>query len=216
MPPLTQPCQLPCQEDCQLSSWTKFSPCTADCVGVRTRKRVLIGEWHVFAVPFSPLGYNLGVLFVSQPPKLVPVHLTLNFNNVKKSTVQVNILKLTCCLQERAKSVTSVKTIRCILWARPSIARATNTTPNQWATGRTASCPRAAAWKANWGWRSKVTSRNAAKDTATKPWPATTRTVALWRTLAATATVGCQCSSLTLLHFQNDISKIKQQANTLA
>lgn len=46
MPPLTQPCQLPCQEDCQLSSWSKFSPCTADCVGVRTRKRMLVGEWQ--------------------------------------------------------------------------------------------------------------------------------------------------------------------------
>lgn len=44
MPPLTQPCQLPCQEDCQLSNWSKFSPCTADCIGVRTRKRVLMGE----------------------------------------------------------------------------------------------------------------------------------------------------------------------------
>ncbi|XP_077362253.1 thrombospondin type-1 domain-containing protein 7A-like [Festucalex cinctus] len=44
MPPLTQPCQLPCQEDCQLSSWSKFSPCTADCVGVRVRKRMLVGK----------------------------------------------------------------------------------------------------------------------------------------------------------------------------
>uniref|UniRef100_A0A665WDE7 Thrombospondin type-1 domain-containing protein 7A n=1 Tax=Echeneis naucrates TaxID=173247 RepID=A0A665WDE7_ECHNA len=44
MPPLIQPCQLPCQEDCQLSSWSKFSPCTANCVGVRTRKRMLMGE----------------------------------------------------------------------------------------------------------------------------------------------------------------------------
>ncbi|XP_074542609.1 thrombospondin type-1 domain-containing protein 7A [Halichoeres trimaculatus] len=44
MPPLTQPCQLPCQEDCQLSSWSKFSPCSADCVGVRSRKRMLIGK----------------------------------------------------------------------------------------------------------------------------------------------------------------------------
>uniref|UniRef100_A0A674P765 Thrombospondin, type I, domain containing 7Aa n=1 Tax=Takifugu rubripes TaxID=31033 RepID=A0A674P765_TAKRU len=44
MPPLTQPCQLPCQEDCQLSNWSKFSPCTADCIGVRTRKRVLMGK----------------------------------------------------------------------------------------------------------------------------------------------------------------------------
>lgn len=45
MPSLTQPCQVPCQEDCQLSSWSKFSSCTADCVGVRTRKRMLVGEW---------------------------------------------------------------------------------------------------------------------------------------------------------------------------
>uniref|UniRef100_A0A4W6CEH6 Thrombospondin type-1 domain-containing protein 7A n=1 Tax=Lates calcarifer TaxID=8187 RepID=A0A4W6CEH6_LATCA len=44
MPPLIQPCQLPCQEDCQLSSWSKFSSCTADCVGVRTRKRMLVGK----------------------------------------------------------------------------------------------------------------------------------------------------------------------------
>uniref|UniRef100_A0A665WC55 Thrombospondin type-1 domain-containing protein 7A n=1 Tax=Echeneis naucrates TaxID=173247 RepID=A0A665WC55_ECHNA len=44
MPPLIQPCQLPCQEDCQLSSWSKFSPCTANCVGVRTRKRMLMGR----------------------------------------------------------------------------------------------------------------------------------------------------------------------------
>uniref|UniRef100_A0A671WB93 Thrombospondin type-1 domain-containing protein 7A n=1 Tax=Sparus aurata TaxID=8175 RepID=A0A671WB93_SPAAU len=44
MPPITQPCQLPCQEDCQLSTWSKFSPCIADCVGVRTRKRMLIGK----------------------------------------------------------------------------------------------------------------------------------------------------------------------------
>ncbi|XP_039676768.1 thrombospondin type-1 domain-containing protein 7A [Perca fluviatilis] len=44
MPPLTQLCQLPCQEDCQLSSWSKFSSCTADCVGVRTRKRMLVGK----------------------------------------------------------------------------------------------------------------------------------------------------------------------------
>lgn len=44
MPPVTQRCQLPCQDDCQLTSWSKFSSCTADCVGVRTRKRALIGE----------------------------------------------------------------------------------------------------------------------------------------------------------------------------
>uniref|UniRef100_A0A8C7YN61 Thrombospondin, type I, domain containing 7Aa n=1 Tax=Oryzias sinensis TaxID=183150 RepID=A0A8C7YN61_9TELE len=44
MPPLTQQCHLPCQEDCQLSSWSKFSSCTANCVGVRTRKRSLMGK----------------------------------------------------------------------------------------------------------------------------------------------------------------------------
>lgn len=49
MPAITQHCQLPCQDDCQLTNWSKFSSCTADCVGVRTRKRALIGEdreWH--------------------------------------------------------------------------------------------------------------------------------------------------------------------------
>lgn len=44
MPPITQRCQLPCQDDCQLTNWSKFSSCTADCVGVRSRKRALIGE----------------------------------------------------------------------------------------------------------------------------------------------------------------------------
>lgn len=44
MPAITQRCQLPCQDDCQLTNWSKFSSCTADCVGVRTRKRALIGE----------------------------------------------------------------------------------------------------------------------------------------------------------------------------
>ncbi|CAL8297260.1 unnamed protein product [Lota lota] len=44
MPDLTQPCQNPCQEDCQLTAWSKFSSCTADCVGVRTRKRLLVGK----------------------------------------------------------------------------------------------------------------------------------------------------------------------------
>lgn len=53
MPSLTQPCQVPCQEDCQLSSWSKFSSCTADCVGVRTRKRMLVGE--------SPTSSNFSV-----------------------------------------------------------------------------------------------------------------------------------------------------------
>uniref|UniRef100_A0A8C9SY47 Thrombospondin type-1 domain-containing protein 7A n=1 Tax=Scleropages formosus TaxID=113540 RepID=A0A8C9SY47_SCLFO len=44
MPAITQPCQLPCQDDCQLTNWSKFSQCTADCVGVRTRKRALVGK----------------------------------------------------------------------------------------------------------------------------------------------------------------------------
>uniref|UniRef100_A0A8C9T5G6 Thrombospondin type-1 domain-containing protein 7A n=1 Tax=Scleropages formosus TaxID=113540 RepID=A0A8C9T5G6_SCLFO len=44
MPPITQPCQLPCQDDCQLTGWSKFSPCSADCGGVRTRKRTLVGK----------------------------------------------------------------------------------------------------------------------------------------------------------------------------
>ncbi|XP_072316265.1 thrombospondin, type I, domain containing 7Ab [Eucyclogobius newberryi] len=44
IPPSTQRCLLPCQDDCQLSLWSKFSPCTADCVGVRSRKRALIGR----------------------------------------------------------------------------------------------------------------------------------------------------------------------------
>uniref|UniRef100_A0A8B9KE92 Thrombospondin type-1 domain-containing protein 7A n=1 Tax=Astyanax mexicanus TaxID=7994 RepID=A0A8B9KE92_ASTMX len=44
MPSLTQSCQLPCQDDCQLTSWSKFSSCAADCVGVRTRRRALVGK----------------------------------------------------------------------------------------------------------------------------------------------------------------------------
>ncbi|TSK28216.1 Thrombospondin type-1 domain-containing protein 7A [Bagarius yarrelli] len=44
MPPLTQACQLPCQDDCQLTAWSKFSSCAADCVGVRTRRRALVGK----------------------------------------------------------------------------------------------------------------------------------------------------------------------------
>lgn len=59
MPPLTQLCQLPCQEDCQLSSWSKFSSCTADCVGVRTRKRMLVGEWHILTSNWLPDYINL-------------------------------------------------------------------------------------------------------------------------------------------------------------
>ncbi|XP_017564196.1 thrombospondin type-1 domain-containing protein 7A isoform X2 [Pygocentrus nattereri] len=44
MPAINQPCQLPCRDDCQLTNWSKFSPCTADCVGVRTRRRALVGK----------------------------------------------------------------------------------------------------------------------------------------------------------------------------
>ncbi|CAG02749.1 unnamed protein product, partial [Tetraodon nigroviridis] len=44
MPSIAQPCQLPCQDDCQLTNWSKFSSCTVDCVGVRIRKRTLIGR----------------------------------------------------------------------------------------------------------------------------------------------------------------------------
>ncbi|KAG7457501.1 hypothetical protein MATL_G00227820 [Megalops atlanticus] len=44
MPAVTQSCQLPCQDDCQLTAWSKFSSCSADCVGVRTRKRALVGK----------------------------------------------------------------------------------------------------------------------------------------------------------------------------
>ncbi|KAF3839604.1 hypothetical protein F7725_018321 [Dissostichus mawsoni] len=53
MPAITQHCQLPCQDDCQLTNWSKFSSCTADCVGVRTRKRALIagGNWSDCILP---------------------------------------------------------------------------------------------------------------------------------------------------------------------
>ncbi|KAG5271570.1 hypothetical protein AALO_G00181530 [Alosa alosa] len=44
MPLIMQPCQLPCQDDCQLTQWSKFSPCDFDCVGVRTRRRALVGK----------------------------------------------------------------------------------------------------------------------------------------------------------------------------
>lgn len=44
MPSITQLCQLPCQDDCQLTQWSKFSPCDFDCVGVRTRRRALVGK----------------------------------------------------------------------------------------------------------------------------------------------------------------------------
>nr|XP_034985345.1 thrombospondin type-1 domain-containing protein 7A isoform X1 [Zootoca vivipara] len=44
LPPLTQPCQIPCQDDCQFTSWSKFSSCNGDCGAFRTRKRSLIGK----------------------------------------------------------------------------------------------------------------------------------------------------------------------------
>uniref|UniRef100_A0A4W4FBY4 Thrombospondin type-1 domain-containing protein 7A n=1 Tax=Electrophorus electricus TaxID=8005 RepID=A0A4W4FBY4_ELEEL len=44
MPAVSQQCQLPCRDDCQLTIWSKFSSCTADCVGVRTRRRALVGK----------------------------------------------------------------------------------------------------------------------------------------------------------------------------
>ncbi|XP_056331057.1 thrombospondin type-1 domain-containing protein 7A [Danio aesculapii] len=44
MPAVSQLCQLPCRDDCQLSGWSRFSPCSSDCVGVRTRRRNLLGK----------------------------------------------------------------------------------------------------------------------------------------------------------------------------
>uniref|UniRef100_A0A4W4HJ75 Thrombospondin type-1 domain-containing protein 7A n=1 Tax=Electrophorus electricus TaxID=8005 RepID=A0A4W4HJ75_ELEEL len=44
MPLLSQACQHPCQDDCQLTSWSRFSSCASDCVGVRTRRRLLVGK----------------------------------------------------------------------------------------------------------------------------------------------------------------------------
>ncbi|XP_025235320.1 thrombospondin type-1 domain-containing protein 7A [Theropithecus gelada] len=44
VPALTQACQIPCQDDCQLTSWSKFSSCNGDCGAVRTRKRTLVGK----------------------------------------------------------------------------------------------------------------------------------------------------------------------------
>ncbi|XP_012494191.1 PREDICTED: thrombospondin type-1 domain-containing protein 7A [Propithecus coquereli] len=43
VPALTQACQIPCQDDCQLTSWSKFSSCNGDCGAVRTRKRTIVG-----------------------------------------------------------------------------------------------------------------------------------------------------------------------------
>ncbi|KAI1902463.1 hypothetical protein AGOR_G00045030, partial [Albula goreensis] len=44
MPPVTQLCQLPCQDDCQLTAWSRFTSCSSDCAGFRTRKRALVGK----------------------------------------------------------------------------------------------------------------------------------------------------------------------------
>ncbi|XP_041421849.1 thrombospondin type-1 domain-containing protein 7A isoform X2 [Xenopus laevis] len=44
LPPLTQSCQIPCQDDCQFTNWSKFSSCNGDCGAVRTRKRSLLGK----------------------------------------------------------------------------------------------------------------------------------------------------------------------------
>ncbi|XP_075443351.1 thrombospondin type-1 domain-containing protein 7A [Ascaphus truei] len=44
LPSLTQPCQIPCQDDCQFTNWSKFSSCNGDCGAVRTRKRSLLGK----------------------------------------------------------------------------------------------------------------------------------------------------------------------------
>uniref|UniRef100_A0A9L0IGF4 Thrombospondin type-1 domain-containing protein 7A n=1 Tax=Equus asinus TaxID=9793 RepID=A0A9L0IGF4_EQUAS len=44
VPALTQACQIPCQEDCQFTSWSKFSSCNGDCGAVRTRKRTIVGK----------------------------------------------------------------------------------------------------------------------------------------------------------------------------
>ncbi|XP_061442295.1 thrombospondin type-1 domain-containing protein 7A isoform X3 [Rhineura floridana] len=44
LPSLTQPCQIPCQDDCQFTSWSKFSSCNGDCGAFRTRKRSLTGK----------------------------------------------------------------------------------------------------------------------------------------------------------------------------
>ncbi|MBZ3873498.1 Thrombospondin type-1 domain-containing protein 7A [Sciurus carolinensis] len=44
VPALTQACQIPCQDDCQFTSWSKFSSCNGDCGAVRTRKRTIVGK----------------------------------------------------------------------------------------------------------------------------------------------------------------------------
>ncbi|TRY56858.1 hypothetical protein DNTS_013949 [Danionella cerebrum] len=44
MPAVSQLCQLPCKEECQLTAWSQFSSCSSDCVGVRSRRRALVGK----------------------------------------------------------------------------------------------------------------------------------------------------------------------------
>ncbi|XP_053570076.1 thrombospondin type-1 domain-containing protein 7A [Bombina bombina] len=44
LPALTQTCQIPCQDDCQFTNWSKFSSCNGDCGAIRTRKRSLLGK----------------------------------------------------------------------------------------------------------------------------------------------------------------------------
>nr|XP_020855680.1 thrombospondin type-1 domain-containing protein 7A isoform X4 [Phascolarctos cinereus] len=44
LPALTQACQIPCLDDCQFTSWSKFSSCNGDCGAVRTRKRSIVGK----------------------------------------------------------------------------------------------------------------------------------------------------------------------------
>ncbi|KAJ8392650.1 hypothetical protein AAFF_G00073240 [Aldrovandia affinis] len=43
MPTRVRQCQVPCREDCTLSSWSKFTECS-DCRGWRSRKRSLTGR----------------------------------------------------------------------------------------------------------------------------------------------------------------------------
>lgn len=98
-------------------------------------------------------------------------------------------------LQEKARRRISVRTARCTHWARPSTAPATNTTPSRWATGLTASCPRA-VWKALWAWRSREILRSAARATGSRPWCATTRITGSWRLHAVTVMVrSSSCNS---------------------
>ncbi|KAM4689624.1 thrombospondin type-1 domain-containing protein 7A [Discoglossus pictus] len=44
LPAITQTCQIPCQDDCQFTNWSKFSSCNGDCGAIRTRKRSLLGK----------------------------------------------------------------------------------------------------------------------------------------------------------------------------